>query len=131
MNALPLIGKNRTNSSHFSEHWNSQGTNEPDHGAEHAEREHGAEWAELVRIAFVALAAATVWFHVWEPFPHISVIGNAATLTGGSPIFKEAFENIVERKMAMELSMTIALVSARILDAFLFRFPSEATDQLG
>ncbi len=76
------------------------------------------EWAELVRIAFVALAAAAVWFRLWEPFPHISVIGIAATLIGGYPIFKEAFENIVERKMTMELSMTIALLSALAIGEF-------------
>src|SRR5581483_6876638 len=55
---------------------------------------------------------------VWEPFPHISVIGIAATLIGGYPIFKEAFENIVERKMTMELSMTIALLSALAIREF-------------
>jgi cation transport ATPase len=31
------------------------------------------------------------------------VIGLAATLIGGYPIFKEAFENISERRMTMEL----------------------------
>ena len=72
----------------------------------------------LVRIAFVALAAAAVWFRVWEPFPRISVIGIAATLIGGYPIFKEAIENIVERKMTMELSMTIALLAALAIREF-------------
>jgi len=67
---------------------------------------------ELARVSFVALAAAAVWFHLWEPFPHVSVIGIVATLIGGFPIFKEAFENIIERRMTMELSMTIALVAA-------------------
>ncbi len=42
----------------------------------------------------------------------------AATLIGGYPIFKEAFENIVERRMTMELSMTIALVSALAIGEF-------------
>jgi cation transport ATPase len=55
---------------------------------------------------------------VWEPFPHISVVGIAATLIGGYPIFKEAFENIIERKMTMELSMTIALLSALAIGEF-------------
>jgi heavy metal translocating P-type ATPase len=90
----------------------------PDNGSEHAEQEHGVEWVELIRIAFVAFAAAAVWFRVWEPFPHISVVGIAATLIGGYPIFKEAFENIVERKMTMELSMTIALLSALAIGEF-------------
>jgi heavy metal translocating P-type ATPase len=67
---------------------------------------------ELARVAFVAVAAATVWFHVWEPFAHFSVIGIVATLIGGYSIFKEAFENVLERRMTMELSMTIALVAA-------------------
>ncbi|MFZ0732405.1 MAG: cation-translocating P-type ATPase [Candidatus Sulfotelmatobacter sp.] len=86
--------------------------------SEHSEHEHGLEWTELARIAFVALAAAAVWFRLWEPFPHVSVIGIAATLIGGYPIFKEAFENIVERKMTMELSMTIALLSALAIGEF-------------
>src|SRR6202171_5063550 len=42
----------------------------------------------------------------------------AATLIGGFPIFKEAFENIVERRMTMELSMTIALASALAIGEF-------------
>src|SRR5208282_293697 len=89
-----------------------------DESREHAEHEHGFEWIELVRIAFVALAAAAVWFHLWEPFSRISVIGIAATLIGGYPIFKEAIENIVERKMTMELSMTIALLAALAIREF-------------
>jgi heavy metal translocating P-type ATPase len=80
--------------------------------------EHGVELTEVLRVVFVALAAAAVWFHVWEPFHKVSVIGLAATLIGGYPIFKEAFENIIERRMTMELSMTIALVSALAIGEF-------------
>jgi len=86
--------------------------------SEHSEHDHPFEWSEIARIAFVAFAAAAVWFRLWEPFPHISVIGIAATLIGGYPIFKEAFENIAERKMTMELSMTIALLSALAIGEF-------------
>jgi heavy metal translocating P-type ATPase len=89
-----------------------------DHGSDHSDRENGVDWMELARIAFVALAAAAVWFHVWEPFPRVSIIGVAATLIGGYPIFKEAWENIVERKMTMELSMTIALFAALAIGEF-------------
>jgi heavy metal translocating P-type ATPase len=87
-------------------------------GSEHGGQERGFEWVEIIRIAFVAFAAVAVWFRVWEPFPHISVVGIAATLIGGYPIFKEAFENIIERKMTMELSMTIALLSALAIGEF-------------
>ena len=87
------------------------------HDHEH-DHEHPVELVEVLRILFVALAAAAVWFHLWEPFHRVSVIGLAATLIGGYPIFKEAFENIVERRMTMELSMTIALVSALAIGEF-------------
>jgi heavy metal translocating P-type ATPase len=46
------------------------------------------------------------------------VIGLAATAIGGYPIFKEAFEDIFKRRMTMELSMTIALVSALAIGEF-------------
>jgi heavy metal translocating P-type ATPase len=85
---------------------------------EEHEHEHGFEMVDVLRVIFVALAAAAVWFHLWEPFHRVSVIGLAATLIGGYPIFKEAFENIVERRMTMELSMTIALVSALAIGQF-------------
>ena len=85
---------------------------------EHSDHEHGFEWTEIARIAFVAFGAAAVWFRLWEPFPHVSVIGIGAALIGGYPIFKEAFENIVERKMTMELSMTIALLAALAIGEF-------------
>jgi heavy metal translocating P-type ATPase len=91
---------------------------QPDDSSEPAEQKHGLEWVELIRIAFVAFAAIAVWFRLWEPFPHVSVVGIAATLIGGYPIFKEALENIIERKMTMELSMTIALLSALAIGEF-------------
>jgi heavy metal translocating P-type ATPase len=118
MTAWPTIQKSATNPPHFSETPKSAELKEPEPSAEHEEHGHGVEWTELVRIAFVALAAAAVWFRLWEPFAHFSVIGIAAALIGGYPIFKEAFENIVERKMTMELSMTIALLSALAIGEF-------------
>src|ERR1700732_1723532 len=109
MSTSPLAEKMQTNLPE---------TNAADPGAEHGEHVGEVDRAELVRIVFVALAAAAVWFRLWEPFPHVSVIGIAATLIGGYPIFKEAIENILERKMTMELSMTIALLSALAIGEF-------------
>ena len=85
---------------------------------EHGDHEHGFELVDVLRVVFVALAAIAVWFRLWEPFSRLSVIGLVATLIGGYPIFKEAFENILERRMTMELSMTIALVSALAIGEF-------------
>src|SRR5258705_9095298 len=83
-----------------------------------APAEHGFEIVEVLRVVFVALSAAAVWFHLWEPFHRVSVIGLAATLIGGYPIFREALEHILERRMTMELSMTIALISALAIGEF-------------
>ena len=55
---------------------------------------------------------------VWEPFPAISIIGVVGLLIGGWPILKEAFENILEPRMTMELSMTIAVVAAAAIGQF-------------
>ena len=79
------------------------------HGDEHA---HALGWPEMSRIALVAVAAAAVWWHVWEPLRAVSVIGVAGLLVGGWPIFREALENLLSKRMTMELSMSIAIVAA-------------------
>ncbi len=100
------------------DHERDDGDREPDaqgHDDEHGEQ---LEWTELARIAFVALAAAAVWFGIWEPSVRVSVIGLIGTIVGGWPIYAEAWENIRERRMTMELSMTIALVAALAIGEF-------------
>ena len=83
------------------------------------DQEHGhLERFDLVRIIVTAAIALLVWFRVWEPFPHVSLLGVAGVLFGGYPIFREAFENIRERRMTMELSMTIALLAAVCIGEF-------------
>jgi cation transport ATPase len=126
---MAVVNRNETNTDlgevaeagiHLPEATADHSENHPD-GQDHDHRddqEHGFELLEVLRVVFVALAAAAVWFHLWEPFHRVSVIGLVATLIGGYPIFKEAFENIVERRMTMELSMTIALVSALAIGEF-------------
>jgi Cd2+/Zn2+-exporting ATPase/Cu+-exporting ATPase len=74
--------------------------------------------AEAIRIAIVALAAAYVWFHLWEPLSSISLIGVLGVLIGAWPIFKEAAENAASRRMTMELSMSIAIVAAAAIGQF-------------
>jgi len=118
MSSLPTIKKSPTKTSEFERSLNSSERKESQLRPEHDEHAQGVEWTDLARIAFVTLAAAAIWFRLWEPFSRISVIGIVATLIGGYPIFREAFENIVERKMTMELSMTIALLSAMAIGEF-------------
>jgi len=84
----------------------------------HPEHDHGFDWREGLRIAAVGGAAALVWFRVWEPFHSVSVIGILGTLIGMYPILKEAVENVAQRRMTMELSMTIAILAALAIGQF-------------
>ena len=86
--------------------------------AKEADHDRAASWPDAVRILAVAAGAAAVWFRIWEPFPHLSVIGIATLLIGGWPIFREAAENVIQRKMTMELSMSIALIAAAAIGEF-------------
>ena len=79
---------------------------------------HALGWFEAGRIAVVALSAAAVWFHRWEPFANVSLIGALGVLIGGWPIFKEATANLAARRMTMELSMAIAIVAAAAISAY-------------
>jgi len=77
-----------------------------------SEQPHSFHWGEIYRVAFVAAAAGVLWFLGKTPNPYITAIGVTCTLVGGFPIFAEAYENIVQRRMTMELSMAIAIVAA-------------------
>src|ERR1700730_677231 len=76
------------------------------------EHEHALNWGEISRVLFVAAAAAGIWFLGGARNPYVTGIGVICTLVGGFPIFHEAYENIVQRRMTMELSMAIAIVAA-------------------
>ena len=77
---------------------------------------HTAAWriepADLARIGLVALAAVVTWFRLWQPFVRVDAVALAATLLGGYPIVREAVGALLQRRMTMELSMTIALGAA-------------------
>jgi heavy metal translocating P-type ATPase len=85
---------------------------------DHDHDDHAFEWPEMLRIALVAVAAICVGWHVWEPFAAISVIGVIGLAVGGWPIFKEALENLLARRMTMELSMSIAIIAAAAISEF-------------
>jgi len=74
--------------------------------------EHGLDWREIVRIGFVAIAAGIFWFLGVHPSLPLVLAGVSCAVVGGYPIFREAIENILERRMTMELSMAIAILAA-------------------
>lgn len=88
----------------------------PDAPAEH---EAAFTRASIARIALVAIAVAVVGLgvlaHPWSVGP----VAVAVLLVGGFPILEEAWEAVRERRMTMELSMTIALIGALAIGEFL------------
>src|SRR5579862_1170669 len=83
----------------------------PDGEGDH-DRGHAPNWPEINRVLFVAAAALAIWFLRGASNPYITAIGIGCTLVGGFPIFHEAYENVTQRRMTMELSMAIAIVAA-------------------
>jgi heavy metal translocating P-type ATPase len=90
-------------------------TGAPPDRADHAEghdQPHALSWRDINGVLFVAAAAGAIWFLGRTSNPYITSVGVICTLVGGFPIFREAYENITQRRMTMELSMTIAIVAA-------------------
>ena len=106
----------------------SQARDVGDHGLDHGDDQHNepaqsdhhetrlAEFIRLGVMAVVILASLTGW---WKNYMSRDWLAFAATLIGGFPIFKEAWENLRKRRMTMELSMTLALVAALCIGQFL------------
>jgi len=78
------------------------------------EHEHALNWREINRVLFVAAAAAAIWFLGGARNPYVTGIGVICAIVGGFPIFHEAYENIVQRRMTMELSMARFCTIARL-----------------
>ena len=79
---------------------------------------HDLETIEVLRVVVVAVSAALVWFQAVRPVAGWDIVGVAALLFGAWPIFREAIENIKERRMTMELSMSIAILAAAAISEF-------------
>ena len=73
---------------------------------------------ELIRLGTMAVALLLSWLKVLAPVTSFDFIALAATLVGGFPMFEEAYEAVRERRMTMELSMTIAVVATLIIGQF-------------
>src|SRR6266487_3502434 len=98
----------RTNDSH------------PDHHNEQVDaEEHKAGLAEYVRLVLMAAVIVASLIGWWKHFMNRDWLAFVATVIGGFPIFKEAWENLRKRRMTMELSMTLALIAALCIGQFL------------
>ena len=110
-------GPDHTHQDHHSnEHDHDH--NHHDHEDDHHDHDHAAGPGEYVRLGVMALiiiASLTGW---WRSFMDRDWLAFAGTVIGGFPIYKEAWENLLKRRMTMELSMTIALVAALAIGQF-------------
>jgi Cd2+/Zn2+-exporting ATPase/Cu+-exporting ATPase len=88
-----------------------------EHGHDH-EHDHGQAWREWARVGFVAVMLVLVWLQVVPRVKGMDILALIGVLIGGYPIFKEAISDLLQRRMTMELSMTIALVAASAVGEF-------------
>ena len=103
------------------DHYEHQQHDHHDHNhQDHEEHEydHDEGWLEWGRVAFVAAILLAVWLRVVPPVRGFDLLALIGILIGGYPIFKEAISDLLERRMTMELSMTIALVAASVVGEF-------------
>jgi len=73
---------------------------------------------DLVAVTLVGIAAVVSWLGFVPRIRGIDALAVTAVLAGGYPVFREAFDNLLSRRMTMELSMTIALVAALAIREF-------------
>jgi heavy metal translocating P-type ATPase len=97
-------------------HGELHGHDEHDHeGHDHDHQTGTAEYVRLGLMGIIVVASLTGW---WRHFMDRDWLAFAGTVIGGFPIYKEAWENLLKRRMTMELSMTIALLSALAIGQF-------------
>jgi heavy metal translocating P-type ATPase len=85
------------------------------HGHDHDHAAGAVEYLRLGVMALIVIASFTGW---WRAFMDRDWLAFAGTIIGGLPIYKEAWENLLKKRMTMELSMTIALVAALAIGQF-------------
>jgi heavy metal translocating P-type ATPase len=86
-----------------------------EHGHDHNHAAGTGEYVRLGVMALIVIASLTGW---WRAFMDRDWLAFSGTLIGGFPIYKEAWENLLKRRMTMELSMTIALLAALAIGQF-------------
>ncbi len=115
---IDSAGHRAEESHHHHPHTNGQvhGHDEHDHeGHDHDHQTGTADYVRLGLMGVIVVASLTGW---WRPFMNRDWLAFAGTVIGGFPIYKEAWENLLKHRMTMELSMTIALLSALAIGQF-------------
>jgi P-type Cu+ transporter len=103
---------------HLQDHSHDHDHDEHDRHKDGHDHDHASGAAEYVRLgvmALIVIASLTGW---WRAFMDRDWLAFAGTIVGGFPIYKEAWENLLKKRMTMELSMTIALLAALAIGQF-------------
>ncbi len=87
-------------------------------GHDDLDHDHGTGTGEYLRLGLLGIIVVSSLTGWWRPFMDRDWLAFAGTVIGGLPIYKEAWENLLRRRMTMELSMTIALLSALAIGQF-------------
>jgi heavy metal translocating P-type ATPase len=112
--ANPIRGQNQHPHDHGHDHDHDEHGHH-EHGHDHDHPAGPIEYVRLGVMAFIVIASLTGW---WRAFMDRDWLAFAGTIIGGFPIYKEAWENLLKRRMTMELSMTIALLAALAIGQF-------------
>ncbi len=73
---------------------------------------------ELIRLVLMASAAVISDSGIWRSFVPFDLIAVIATLVGGYPIYKETFLSLRQKRVNMEVSMTVAIAASLLLGQF-------------
>src|SRR5712692_4508796 len=82
------------------------------------EPEDGNTRTDVVRLSIMAVAAVLSWIGIWRQLLPIDVVGIAATVLGGYPVYKETFNALRHGHINMEVSMAVAIVASLIVRQF-------------
>ena len=113
--AVPRQNQHPHDHGHDHDHDEHDHHDDHDHGHDHDHAAGPAEYIRLGVMALIVIASLTGW---WRAFLDRDWLAFAGTIIGGFPIYKEAWENLLKRRMTMELSMTIALLAALAIGQF-------------
>src|SRR5215469_3915609 len=113
--AVPRQNQHPDDHGHNHDHDEHDHHDDHDHGHDHDHAAGPAEYIRLGVMALIVIASLTGW---WRAFLDRDWLAFAGTVIGGFPIYKEAWENLLKRRMTMELSMTIALLAALAIGQF-------------
>jgi P-type E1-E2 ATPase len=70
---------------------------------------------DLFRIGLICIAAGLLRAGIWDALGHPTLVGLTATLIGGYSIFKDGLKSLIQRRMTMAVSVTIAIVAALVI----------------